>query len=316
MNKIQQIIDPHCHFWDTIEHPNDLLPHVDPPIYLLQDYLREFDELRDEFDLLESVYVETLHYADSSPDVQWVLHLRSPPLPQVASFDLSQPDPEIASQQLQEILRVGQGSIRGVRYILNHHPAFPALTWPNSPHPGLLLSDPSSSPFAQNFRLLASHGLSFDLQANPHQLPAAAEFLSHFPDTPVCVDHLGCLRLGWGPDPPDLALSQWQTGMAMLAKLPRVYVKLSMLWFCREDYGSPEGFAALSTHVNFVIDLFGASRCMFASNYPVDRRPKGPSLRTLYQTFYRLVAQRSLIEIEALFKDTAIQFYRLKFSLN
>jgi len=118
----------------------------------------------------------------------------------------------------------------GVRMILNHSETDPDLTWPQVERGDFLTGGVPA--FKEGFALLAKHGgLSFDLQCNWFQLEGAAAFLAEFPDTPVVVDHLGCLKLTGSHDEVEDAkrVAEWRNGMAALAALPQVHVKLSML---------------------------------------------------------------------------------------
>jgi len=72
------------------------------------------------------------------------------------------------------------------------------------------------------------------LQANPAQLEGAAAFFAGFPTVRVIVNHVGCLRLNRGEEADAAAIAVWRRGMAALAALPHVYVKISMLTFVHE----------------------------------------------------------------------------------
>ena len=90
----------------------------------------------------------------------------------------------------------------------------------------------------RRFEALAAEGLSFDLQANPHQLAPFAAFLASRPAgsavPTIIVNHLGSPRLGRGDAEDAKVLADWRTGIAALAVHPNVFIKLSMLDFCRK----------------------------------------------------------------------------------
>jgi len=99
--------------------------------------------------------------------------------------------------------------------------------------------------------------------------------------------------------------------MRALADISHVYVKLSMLWFSRNNYHqSAEEEAKIKDMVREVIDLFGYDRCMFASNYPVEK-VQGISIETLYGKFLDWTADMSDSQRSALFYDTAAQTYNI-----
>ncbi|MBT5832988.1 MAG: amidohydrolase family protein, partial [Candidatus Latescibacteria bacterium] len=120
-------------------------------------------------------------------------------------------------------------------------------------------------------------------------------------------NHLGLL-----PDGSDDTTEQlWHNGMKALSELPNVSMKLSMLFFAQHGYhqnATKEN--KIKNMVREVIDLFGCNRCMFASNYPVDRI-QGVNMNTLYSLFFKWVEDFTDADKKALFHDTAIQAYNL-----
>jgi predicted TIM-barrel fold metal-dependent hydrolase len=148
--------------------------------------------------------------------------------------------------------------------------------------------------------LLQKYDLSFDLQIYASQMHDAAELAARHEGTTIILDHAG---MPIDRDPESLAL--WHRGMQELAVQPNVSVKLSGLGMTdwRWTSGSIRPFI-LST-----IDYFGVDRCMFASNFPVDRIYS--SFETLYDAFAEIVADFSLDEQATLFGGTAARVYRL-----
>ena len=68
---------------------------------------------------------------------------------------------------------------------------------------------------------------------------------------------------------------------------------------------------ALAPYFNACIEHFGAQRCMFESNFPVDK--ECVSYRTLWNLFKRIASALGLSESEktAMFSGTAARAYRL-----
>ena len=62
-------------------------------------------------------------------------------------------------------------------------------------------------------------------------------------------------------------------------------------------------------YIETCVELFGAERCLFESNFPVDKAMY--SYRTLWNAFKRLAADASDDEKTALFSATAASTYRL-----
>jgi hypothetical protein len=100
------------------------------------------------------------------------------------------------------------------------------------------------------------------------------------------INHLAVPRLGRGDSEDAVLLADWRAGMAALAALPFVYVKLSMLDFVRKEWRTDAAAKAqVKSIVNETIRLFGANRCMFASNFPVERASGGWAFAELFTVF-------------------------------
>ena len=154
----------------------------------------------------------------------------------------------------------------GIRQILNHNPS-----WPRNDALGDLLLD---AQWRSGFAKLQSKQLIFDLQINPCQFHTAASFLSQYPDQVVVLNHLGCLQEA------DIGNEEvtWQ-GLTELARLPNIFVKLSMLCYTHSEW-DVDGHGVKEA-VHRVISIFGIDRCFFASNFPVDIKDQWPADRLL-----------------------------------
>jgi predicted TIM-barrel fold metal-dependent hydrolase len=318
MNEILQVCDPHFHLWNTHERPNPNLGdavQTDLPVYLAADYAHDTSQLPAPLKLASAVHVETIvgqmeggFPLDSVAETKWVCE-------QLAAMEAQLPFAVVAyvhlardivhtDLSLAQHLAQSKGRLRGVRMILNHHPHNPDLTWPQVEHGDFL----SSNLFREGIALLGENNLSFDLQCNPLQLEGAAEVFRNYPDTPVILNHLGLLHDGEDAAYEDM----WRDGLRALAACPHSFVKLSMLWFARTGFHeNVEAEAKVRELVREVIDIFGCQRCMFASNFPVDRI-MGIDIQTLYTKFLDWTADLSDSDRSALFHDTAVHAYRLR----
>lgn len=182
--------------------------------------------------------------------------------------------------------------------VLNHVPSWPQV------HRGDYFTDPL---FRQGFETLRGHGLRFDLQVNPHQLRDAATFLEDFKDVPVCLDHVGCLKLEGDAAEISRRWDEWQEGMQALAALPNIFCKLSMLAYTIPEWWTTDEGKALARDVVLkTIDIFGSDRCMFASNFPAE--PQG-CRADLFQNFQVMVQDFSAEIQDGLFFKNAERFY-------
>lgn len=161
----------------------------------------------------------------------------------------------------------------------------------------------------------------FDSHANWFQLKSAAAFFASQPRTPIVLDHLGCPKLGQKDVADADVISEWKAGMGALARdVPALRVKISGLEYVRAGWlvqGSPER-AVVRELVHWVLDTFGADRCMVASNFPVDLHMGGADLPELYASLYDLLKTRSSGEptsdadLRKVFHDVAHETYGLQ----
>ena len=182
---------------------------------------------------------------------------------------------------------------------------------------GLLLD----AAFREGYARLSRYGLSFDSWLFHPQIPELADLAGKFPDTMVILDHIGApLAVGVYAGKRDAVFSDWRRNLVELARRPNVMVKLGGLAMHLFGFdldpahrATPASSEELATmwrpHVETCIEIFGVDRCMFESNFPVDKR--GVSYGVLWNAFKRLADRCSAAEKAALFKDTACRAYRL-----
>ncbi len=211
-------------------------------------------------------------------------------------------------------LEAGNGRFRGIRCHAAAHPEFQY---------GVMQAPPLhlylNGPFREGFAKLAPFGLSFDSWAYHTQLAELADLARAFPQTPVAIDHVGA-PVGVGPyaGRHDAVFAQWRADMRRIAELPNVCVKLGGLgmsvigfpFHLRDAPPTSEELAqAWGPYLRECIEIFGPQRCMFESNFPVD---KGTcSYAVLWNAFKRVTADLSEGDKRWLYRDTAAQFYRL-----
>jgi predicted TIM-barrel fold metal-dependent hydrolase len=180
------------------------------------------------------------------------------------------------------------------------------------PRPGMLL-DPT---FREGYACLGPLGLVFDAWVYHPQLHEVADLAAAFPQTTIVLNHVGSPILG-GPYAADRAkvFQDWKAGMTALARQPNVTVKLGALPVrlpgddvSRDMPPSSEEVArAWRPWLETSIELFGADRCMFESNFPVQKR--WSSYAVTWNAFKRIAAGLSLSEKTALFAGTAARVY-------
>ena len=214
---------------------------------------------------------------------------------------------------LEALERAGGGRFRGVR----HSGAYDAdpVIGNGCPTPHLF----ESADFRAGLRVLTQRDHSFDLWCFHPQLHEAVALARAFPETRFVLGHCGG-PLGYGPYAGRTAevYAAWRPRMAELAACPNVVVKLGgmMMRLAAYDYGTraaPPDSAELAAMwrpwIETCIELFGADRCLFESNFPVEKM--GIGWGAIWNAFKRLCAGASVEEKRALLAGTARRVYRL-----
>ena len=299
--------DPHFHLWDvspdtaTGHDASELFAPDGDPVYDRPRF--EADLAVEGFELTGGALVEGVSVchieADGPPfaeacvaEARWVsAQLAPPPHDYVVVASAPLEDPELPT--ILRELSVCPG-MRGIRQIVNHAPS-----WPRNASRGDFLDQPA---WQRGFARLEEFGLSFDLQLNPHQFRKAARLVARHPGIPIIIGHLGSptlenLREG----------TVYWDGLEALADVGQVYLKVSMLSYPDRDWDWNELVRESALRA---IDLFGPGRCMFASNFPVEKRMGWPADR-LYTAFRELVSHLGAADRQKLFADTARQAYRV-----
>ena len=216
---------------------------------------------------------------------------------------------------LEAHLRAAGGRLRGVRNSTDWHASDEIRSNPIKPPPGLLM-EPA---FRRGVGRLRDAGLSLDVWAYHTQLPQVIELARAAPELTLVVDHVGG-PIGVGPFAGRRAevFAEWRRDVLALAACPNAVAKLGGLAmqvggfdFHLRDLPptSAELAEAWRPYVETCLEAFGAARCMFESNFPVD---KGMcSYAALWNAFKRLAAGASAAEKAALFGGTAVRVYRL-----
>jgi predicted TIM-barrel fold metal-dependent hydrolase len=183
-------------------------------------------------------------------------------------------------------------------WILEQHKAFPLVRGIRSkPADEAMMRDPK---WLAGLRLLKKYDLSWDLRVKTWELEPAAKVVAGIPDIPVVLNHAG---FPW--DRSAAGLERWRKGMRALAACPNVFCKLSC--FCLQE--GPWVYEDNRRVVLETLEMFGTSRCMFASNFPVDGLRVGYT--QMFDDFKRMTAALAEGERRRLFHDNAAAFYRL-----
>jgi predicted TIM-barrel fold metal-dependent hydrolase len=173
--------------------------------------------------------------------------------------------------------------------------------------------------FRRGFKCLAKMDLAYDAWLYHTQLTELTDLATAFPDTTIVLNHVGG-PVGTGPyaGRREEVFAVWRSDIKELADRPNVFVKLGGLGMRRCGFDlhnrpTPPTSQELATlwrpYIETCIEAFTPSRCMFESNFPVDR--EACSYAVLWNAFKRIVTNLSPSEKAAVFSDSARAAYRL-----
>lgn len=212
-------------------------------------------------------------------------------------------------------IQAGGGRFRGIRHISAWDPD-PVIMNPAYQPPEDMLA---TAEFRAGFAELGKRGLSFDAWLYHPQIKWLTGLARAFPETPIVLDHVGGpLGIRGYEGNRDAVFADWKASMTELATCPNVHVKLGGLGmringFDFELEAEPPSSDALAAAwkpwIDTTIELFGAQRCMFESNFPVDKGSYAYGV--FWNACKKLAAGASAEERTALFSGTAARFYKL-----
>jgi predicted TIM-barrel fold metal-dependent hydrolase len=286
------IVDAHHHLWDLerVRYPW-LVADPDPdawvgditPIrrnYLVDEYVAEATSCG----VGLSVHVEAAcDPHDSLAETRWLQAVADGhgfPHAIVAAVRLEDPGVDDVLED-----HVRSPNVRGIRQMLDRDEGLSVMARPD---------------WQRGLGRLPAYSLSFDLQVNPDQLDAAADLAGRNPDLVFVLNHCGMPRDRTRP-----ALDQWRRGLRRLADHPNVTAKISGLGMF--DHGWTAD--SIRPYVREMLDAFGVERCMFGSNFPLDKLYS--SYAALVSAMEQLTSTLSPEERRAFFHDNAVRVYRL-----
>ncbi len=317
VDSLEEIVDPHHHLWD-----------FPTGTYLLPELHQDTGAGHN---VTQTVFVECgAGYRDQGPE-----HLR--PVGEIefvrgqAELSAEQEGAEIAAivgfadltrgEAVEEVLEAqqaaGGGRFRGIRHA-NAWDASDQIRESHTKPPAGLLGH---SNFRAGFAKLGEMGFSFDAWMFHPQVKELVDLAASVPETPIVLDHLGG-PLGIGPYAGirEEVRATLRPALEALAQHEQVVVKVGGIGMSIYGVGlnrfpeapTSEQVAELwSEDIRHCVDTFGPERCMFESNFPVDRQ--GCSYTVLFNAFQRVAEEAgwSSVERAELFSGTARRFYRL-----
>ena len=348
MSKQIRIIDPHIHLWNPAENPKQISPlvktfgrfpwlldkvtrllfpkavtsFVGQTQYVTNPHLPEiFHRDTGKYNIEGYVHIQA-GWEGEKPfnpigETEWLMTLKDKPLAIVGEAHLH--DLENLDAVLDAHIKASP-LFKGVRDSLAIHGDKGVMDFNET---GDMLK---SEDFKKGFASLGERNLTFDTYLYAHQLKDFTKLVAAVPQTRVVLDHVGT-PIGVGGPHGGLGKTaqerksiqeQWYEDLARLAEVPHVRMKLSGLLmpvcgFQFEKSATPaslnEVVDAMGPHLEYALKTFGVDRCMFASNFPMDK--VSTTYETLYDAYFKIVENYSVADQQKLFADNALAFYEI-----
>ena len=316
----REIVDPHHHLWPK--------PNRHGIVYGLEDLWRDTD---DGHKVTQTIFMECgAAYRENGPahmkpvgETEYVTQMaertNTEPGKATIAVIIAHADLRLPPEQLDEALDAHAAAASGLFRGIRHAGPFDASSAcfrirPRSPE-GLYRDED----FRRGVAQLGDRGLTYDTWNYHHQILDFRDLAAAVPGTVMVLDHFGT-PLGAGPyeGKRDACFARWKDDIAAVAAQPNVYAKLGGLAMPDNGFGwdmsdspptSDEFVEAQAKYYHHAIECFGPERCMFESNFPVDRLSL--SYRTLWNGLKKIAADYSEFEKTALFAGTARRVYRV-----
>ena len=283
----RNFIDTHIHFWDLRnEYPwiennsnNDLKQN-----YLIEDFIDDVKKLP----LKKIVHVQAeISKKNKLKETKWLQKISDShplkfPNAIIGFVDLKDSD---AEKDLEEHMNFQ--NFRGIRQILK-----------NKEHDNDLMLN---NIWLENFKLINKFNLSFDLLIYYSQYKLAIDVIKKFPNVQFVINH--CL---W-PEESIGDFEGWTTAIREISGLDNVALKISGFGEWKIDWNTN----FMSNYINIALDAFGTKRCMFASNFPVDKFISHSSYESFWSAYFKITSHLSNDEANDVFMKNAEHYYKI-----
>jgi predicted TIM-barrel fold metal-dependent hydrolase len=316
----REIVDPHHHLWRKrfgkdyllaeLQRDTDLGHKIEKTVFIechafydktAADYLQPLGETR----VVEQIASES-KISGGVEIAGIVAH---------ADLTLAGTAPDKLDELLEAHRSMGGKLFKGIRHAAASDAEPEKLTIPGTAPRSLY----SQNSFRDGIRMLAEKGLTLDCWHYHHQNQSFLDLARAVPQCTIILDHFGTpLGVGKYRYKADEIYEQWKKDILEISKCPNVVAKLGGLampdngymWHTQERPPTSEEFkTAQEKYYKYMIDCFGPERCMFESNFPVDRL--SISYDVLWNAFKKIAESYSETEKKSLFKGTASKIYRL-----
>ena len=316
-----KICDPHHHLW---QHPNNT--------YLAEEFLQDINSGHK---ISSTVFVECMssYYKDSSKalapvgETKFIEELAERNVKNRSRTDIAKAIVGFADLLLGDAvekvldahLEESPYRFKGIRHACGWDSSDQIRNSHTNPKRFLYLDET----FQKGFAKLFDYGFTFDAWLYHPQHQDLITLAKSFPNQIIIVDHVGG-PLGIGPyqNKQQSVFQCWKKTISQLAECENIFMKLGGLSMATSGFEwhkknkpptSLQLAEATAPYLNFCIEKFGTKRCMFESNFPVDKI--SCSYNILWNSFKRITGSFSIDEKRDLFHDVAVKIYDINESL-
>ena len=292
----QKIIDTHHHLWDPTSQKYDWLiasgHEVFNHVYLVDDLDKDIGN----FEIIKTVHVQAeINVDEMIYETEWLQkisdnHLKKIPNAIIGFVDFMESDVE---KKLEEHLKYP--NFRGIRQILNFDKN-------NSEISHAKVNYLEEDIWLRNFSLLQKYNLSFDLSILWNQTVDALKLINKNPNIQFIINHtLSPLDID------EHSIKEWLDNIKLLSNCSNVAIKLSGFG----EFNSAWTESSIRPLIMNSIESFGTDRCMFGSNFPVDKFLSPAKYEDYWKTYYSVVKDLSSDEKNSIFYINAEKYYKI-----
>ncbi len=298
-----QIVDAHHHLWDlNNEHTKYSWLMVKEgeaffgdyaairKSYLIEDYLKDSKNQN----IIKSVHVQAEHDDDKPVnETAWLQNLANTHSSNLPSAIVAYAD--FSKNNISEVLDAHQeyNNTRGIRQILSYNKEEPKYSHASEDFM-------KNSVWIENFKNIRNRNLSFDIQIYKHQMQDAVDLATKYDDVLFILNHTGepCCQT-------EEYIHSWKENMKKLASCENIVAKISGLGMFDPQWT----IDSTRIFVEKTIQIFGVERCMFASNFPVDKIFN--TFDNYWNSFKEITKDYSENDRKLLFSSNAEKYYRV-----
>tara|TARA_Y100000590_G_scaffold299465_1_gene337654 strand:- start:5010 stop:5897 length:888 start_codon:yes stop_codon:yes gene_type:complete len=290
----QKIIDTHHHLWDPTSKKYDWL--VSPGheifnnVYLLDNFTNDFKNLN----VIKSVHVQgEINLSEIIYETKWLQQISDNnkfPNAIVGFVDFLDSEVEIYLNQ-----HLNYANFRGIRQILNFDKNNKEISHAK-------IDYLKEETWVKNFSLMQKYDLSFDLSIFWTQTEDALKLINKYNNVLFIINHtLSPINID------NQTIKEWHSNIKLLSNSENVVIKLSGFG----EFNSSWDISSIKPLILNSIEAFGTERCMFGSNFPVDKVLSSAKYEDYWIAYYNIVKDFSSDEKDKLFYLNAEEYYKI-----